>query len=258
MKSQVSQLPLFAFFTERQSGGARRSYRFYFWTTAILTLLTIAGFAPSFFLRDQNAAFQGQPLPAWVTVHGALLTAWFLIAVAQAWLIMTRRRKLHRMLGYLGFVCAWAAVPLTFMMVAYLEATGSHVTGGAAPNLILTIIFIGCVSLGVVFRRSPEAHKTLMLFASAFITAPGAERLLLNVSRLFFPNITVDITLPLTLMLLLGFILWFVYTDWRAISRPGHGIVLVFICAFVSALVGHQLPNTEWWHLLVAQMSPQV
>ena len=79
-------------------------------------------------------------IPRVLYVHGAVLTLWFLFTVLQGWLIRTQRLRLHRQVGYV------AADYATF------------------------------VSLAVVFRKKPDAHRRLTLLASISIVGPALAR----------------------------------------------------------------------------------
>lgn len=79
-------------------------------------------------------------IPRVLYVHGAVLTLWFLFTVLQGWLIRTQRLRLHRQVGYV------AAGYATF------------------------------VSLAVVFRKKPDAHRRLTLLASISIVGPALAR----------------------------------------------------------------------------------
>ncbi|MGI9261656.1 MAG: hypothetical protein ACR2QR_06460, partial [Woeseiaceae bacterium] len=60
--------------------------KFFFAYASFLLLIVIVGFAPSLF---KDLALQGSEIPAYLHLHGAILVGWFLLLVAQAWLIRT-------------------------------------------------------------------------------------------------------------------------------------------------------------------------
>ena len=81
--------------TLKKSQDERENPFFLIYGLLPLTIVLI-GFAPSLFLR---AAFEIPPIPLYLHLHGAILTGWFVILVAQDWLIRTQNPALHRHLG---------------------------------------------------------------------------------------------------------------------------------------------------------------
>ena len=71
---------------------ARRHPAFFPAMSSLLVVLVFLGFAPTYYLRPVTAG----PIPAYLHVHGAAMTAWFLLLLVQTALIATRRRAIHR------------------------------------------------------------------------------------------------------------------------------------------------------------------
>ena len=80
---------------------------FYFISFSIMAVLCLGGFVPTFFLRSQ---FFDDPLPVWMHIHGLLLSLWFLIAIAQSWLILNDKPAWHRQLGMAAAAVALSAI----------------------------------------------------------------------------------------------------------------------------------------------------
>jgi hypothetical protein len=55
-------------------------------------------------------------------------------------------------------------------------ATIDEFPNRAAGNLGTLIMFLTCMTLGILFRHKPETHKRLMLFESISIIAPAIDR----------------------------------------------------------------------------------
>src|SRR5512138_1053020 len=66
-------------------------------------LIMFAGFAPTYYLKS---AFGTPDLDAFRHLHGAVMTTWFALFLAQAWLAASGRIRLHRQLGAAGIVLA--------------------------------------------------------------------------------------------------------------------------------------------------------
>jgi len=70
---------------------------------AVLLAIVLIGFSPTFYLRAWLATEdlpQGlQALPVYLNVHGAIVTAWFLLFFTQTVLVASQRVDIHRRLG---------------------------------------------------------------------------------------------------------------------------------------------------------------
>jgi hypothetical protein len=70
------------------------------WT---ILLLLLTGFTPTLDLRP---VFKPAAMPAYLYLHGIVLTTWFLWLFAQSLLIRSERTALHRRVGVAGGVLA--------------------------------------------------------------------------------------------------------------------------------------------------------
>jgi len=80
---------------------------------AVVLFLPVAIlFGPTFFLRPWSGARHplGGPFPVHLIIHGSVLSAWFLLFIAQTWLVAAHRVDLHRRLGVIGVGLAVAVV----------------------------------------------------------------------------------------------------------------------------------------------------
>jgi hypothetical protein len=172
---------------------------FFFWTSVLLLAFLVIGFAPSLYLR---AFFEVPPIPAYLHVHGAVLTSWFVWLVLQTSMVRTGRTVTHRRLGVSGAVIGAAVVfagPMATMgavgrlreagidwdtdmsVVSGLGVEGVPMIRFAAQvvwgNFISIAVFAGLVASALALRRSPETHKRLMLLASIAIVGPALARI---------------------------------------------------------------------------------
>jgi hypothetical protein len=170
----------------------RNDRLFYTGTGVYLAMLTLTGFARSFYLSH---FFEQSPLTPTIgpllMVHGAVFTAWLALMVAQPALIASRRRTLHRKLGYAG-----AGIAVLMVIVGNLAGiAGMH--GGfkgfpdrfgfyAVPFFAINAFAI-LVWLAVAWRDRPEAHKRLMVLASVVVVEAGVARIPLGSIQAFAP-----------------------------------------------------------------------
>lgn len=166
----------------RDTDGLRvgRRNRYFQYMAIFLFIVMLTGFAPTYFLRS---FFRVPPIPAYVYVHGALMTAWFTLLVVQTSLIRAHRIAVHRRLGILGALLAVAV------------AGGALVTTLAAParfsldpspldfkiqifwgNFGLLTLFCTFVAIAIWMRGRPETHKRLLLLASITMIGPAFGR----------------------------------------------------------------------------------
>lgn len=150
---------------------------FFFVAHVVLLLIVLVGFSPTFYLRPPLSV---GPLPVVLYLHGTVLTLWFLLTVLQGWLIQTGRFQLHRRIGYAA--ASYAAVVVVMGVIADARMASRIDSPADAQNIIVwgnlftLVLFTAFVSLAVVFRKSPEAHKRLTLLASMSIVGPAIAR----------------------------------------------------------------------------------
>jgi hypothetical protein len=170
---------------ERPAGVRRGTRsRFYLGVSAALLAIVLAAFAPTFYLRAQ---FGAPPLPLYLWVHGAVLTAWFVCLVVQSSLMAGGRAIVHRRLGIvgagLGAAVVATGVTTTWRFVPRLTGAGVDIDA-ALPQLSaivwgdlgLLAAFAVLFSAAIVVRRRPQAHKRLVLLASINLVPPALAR----------------------------------------------------------------------------------
>ena len=168
--------------------------------SSLLIVLVFLGFAPTYYLRPVTAG----PIPAYLHVHGAAMTAWFLLLLVQTALIATRRRAAHRRLGAVGALVAVVIVVLNPLVVVrsvpHLIAAGDSTELTAlivVADLLLVGIFLVLVTLAIRWRRYPETHSRMLLLASVALSGPALGRLSLNLIGTPFPGVIALMSLPL-------------------------------------------------------------
>jgi hypothetical protein len=157
----------------------RRRGRFFLFMSALILVVVLLGFGPSFYLRPLYEMPQETPI---VFIHGGLMTAWFVVLVAQTSLVAAGRVDIHRKLGIAGVALACVAIVLNVIVSlefgARMAASGDL---GRAPSIIwgnfaTLSVFATCVALAVWHRKKPDTHRRLMLLACISMTPQAWSR----------------------------------------------------------------------------------
>ena len=146
----------------------------------VIALVVFVGFAPTFYLR---AFYHTDPLQSVFRVHGLVFSAWVVLFVVQTALVSARRTDIHRRLGVLG-----AALALLMLVMGYMAAVTAARRGFSTPGLPPPLVFFAVpffdlvvfatlVGCALYLRRTPAAHKRLMLLATVAVLTAAIARL---------------------------------------------------------------------------------
>lgn len=176
---------------------ASRAHRWLFVTFALAMLaIVVLAFTPTLYLRTalpiSDRLLGHRTMPVHLFVHGAILTAWFVLFVVQTLLVANGNARLHRRLGIVAAVnaiavvasSAYTIVELTPRARAAIEASGVPadqierrfeqvivpIVVGDSVSLIFFALFVGGA---IYWRNRPATHKRLMLLASVMILGPA-------------------------------------------------------------------------------------
>jgi hypothetical protein len=157
-----------------------RDRRFFALMAGAALLVVIAGFTPTYYLRSvlhMTVGPNGKPLtphiPPVVQIHALVFSLWIVTFGAQAGLVATGRVATHRRLG---MIAAWLIPAMIVLGIAtairgardgwnpggpYRDALGFLIVGFADITVFGTL-----ATAGIWFRRRPDLHRRLMLFAT--------------------------------------------------------------------------------------------
>jgi len=171
-------------------------------------------------------------------VHGAAMTAWFLLLLVQTALIATRRRGVHRRLGIAGACVAVVIVVLNPLVVAW---SVPHLMAGndsteltaliVVADLLLVGIFAALVGLAIRWRRYPETHSRMLVLASLAVSGPALGRLSLNLVGTPLPGVIALMTLPLLVVVHDRVVMKWVHpvSGWGATAIVGSTLISIAI-----------------------------
>jgi hypothetical protein len=153
--------------------------RFFTGMAIALLLLSLAGFARSYYLAHWYGTKELTPL---LQLHGAVMTLWIMLFLAQTSLIAANRTDVHRRLGMIGLMLAGSVVATS--LAAALVTLGEGRLNKAIPAHVflvfpigLAFMFLVLVGSAAYFFRDSPTHKRLMLLATIAATATPIARL---------------------------------------------------------------------------------
>ena len=126
--------------------------------------------------------------PAYLLIvhfHAVIFTGWLVLFTAQILLIRFKKLSVHKQLGL--WMAGLAVVMMIIGPVTALEVQHHGMNKPGADPAFLSIqltdilAFAGLVTAGLAFRKSPAAHKRLMLMGTLYITDAGFARWLAGV-----------------------------------------------------------------------------
>lgn len=196
--------------------------RFFRAVIIALTVVALAGFAPSYYLRVFNDA--PPELNILMHLHGAVFTLWVVLLVVQSQLIGAGNRLLHRRLGFasIGLVVAMMAAAAGLAYERTLVWIGNpafdyyEVLAFLATPATTIVYFSLMFGLAVYFRGQPAIHKRLMILACLDLYSPAVSRLpWIGTMSPAAHFVAIDL-----------FIVVLLVHDWRMFRRPHVATVL--------------------------------
>lgn len=138
----------------------------------------IMGFMPAVTKRfGGNADYAA----SWILqVHVFAFTGWLLLLALQIALVRTRRTAIHRKLGLAGALL----IPVMAITALLSEIYSQRFYFDHPPNsqaffivpIVYVIAFTGLASMALFLRKSPSAHKRLILLATTVIVGAAFGR----------------------------------------------------------------------------------
>ena len=194
-----------------------------------MTLFVFSGFALTYWIPMAGGSLA--PLPPVVHLHGAFFFSWMALLVVQAVLVNTRNVRWHMSLGTFG-ISLGTGVFLMGALMTIIPQGPSNFDPSPIGYTITYLSVTAVVSFGVLFalaigkRRTPDAHKRLMLFSTINLLPPG-------LNRLYGVPFGVEVTLLPTYLTLDALAFALLVNDWRTNGRitgaSATGAAFVFV-----------------------------
>jgi hypothetical protein len=147
--------------------------------TALIWVGVLSGFGTDSF---DHVRKHGLDYPLIVHFHAVAFVGWLSLFTTQVALIRNGRPDLHRRLGMAGAVLAGAMLVLGPATALTVDAA-RFVSKGETPEFLAVqftdiLAFAGLTGAGLLLRRTPAAHKRLMLLGLIYISDAGFARFL--------------------------------------------------------------------------------
>ncbi|MVM28464.1 hypothetical protein GO755_00365 [Spirosoma sp. HMF4905] len=200
--------------------------RYFFVGMAILFfIISIVGFTPSY----QGMSSGSLKFHWFVHVHGAIMTSWLAMFLAQSVLAARGNLKYHRKLGQIGFVLGIlvylvAGITSTRARLSLYLPVESELWDILLVELYSMNLFGLFFTWGMLVRKNVAAHKRLLLLATIALMGAGIDRTswLPGLYSAFYVRfIYLD-----TLVIALFFYDWITLRRIHQISLIGMGIIV--------------------------------
>jgi hypothetical protein len=210
--------------------------------------VAIAGFAPSII----DTAGRKAPLSPLAAAHGIVSFCWLGIFLVQGRLVATGRIALHRRIGRAASFILAVMIPLAYATSVSMVRRGFDLSGDLRiENDPLyefifpfgdLLLFTVLVTTAIAYRRQPEIHKRLMLFANIALMGAPLAHFLGHIPRLAAMPAAI-ILVPISMFLLVA-----VARDYL-LTRRVHPLTLALAVAMFlfgplrAGLIG---PSATW------------
>jgi hypothetical protein len=157
--------------------------RIYLIAAILLPIIVLIGFGPTYYYKPFITV---PPLSSYlVHIHGAIMTAWVTLYIAQVFLVRTKNIRIHQTLGYFGIALAVLVVIAGFFTAIAAAKNGTPPPGFPPPLSFLAIPFFDLITFSVLFaaavyhRKRPANHRRLMLVLAISLLPPAVARIAL-------------------------------------------------------------------------------
>jgi hypothetical protein len=143
---------------------------------AAFFIFALWAFWPSYFSR------LGDSMEPRFHTHGLVMTSWCVMLIAEAYLIRTKQRALHRKIGYASYVLAPLVVIATINLIHFRMKGGGTLPDIGLFQLALmvnaAIAFAAIYGLAMLYRRQPLLHARYMVCTVFPMFTPVTDRLI--------------------------------------------------------------------------------
>jgi hypothetical protein len=240
----------------------------YVFTAGSFIVIALAGFIPdSLHKAELVRAGRRSPFPLVLHFHAVLMGSFLLLLLAQATLMATGRRDLHRRLGRVAMVLVPAMVVVGFILVptSYHQAWSAMQSAPPGvgtklhpvafiPNLLLLfqlrsgVLFPLFILVALLARTAdPGLHKRMMFLATAIPLMAAVTRIAWLPTTMPASSISTDVYM---LAVVAPMFTWDVIRN-RTVHRA---YLIWFAVNLPFTVVMELLWRSEWWHSVVPRL----
>lgn len=169
-------------------GSVLKDRKIYIVWLALIWATVVVGFFPDF-PRFRSEAPSPPPI---LYLHGGIFLLWLVLVSLQVLWVELGNLRLHKQMGWLTVVVSALMVPITIVAALVDEARqvshADYMPQFLGVEMEELIGFCGCMVAGVLWRRSPSAHKRLMILAAISISDAASARIFLYTFPVHFPG----------------------------------------------------------------------
>jgi hypothetical protein len=160
-----------------EKGAVRQRRRLYVALSALMALIAVVGFWPTYYGPLVRATL-AQPLL--IHVHAIVFTGWLAVFCAQAVFAANRRLQWHLWLGRVGI--AYGVLLVTVGLSTGVLRSAALPRGGQAEGLLYIasldmLVFATFFTAAIRFRRRPVLHRKLMTVAATTLLVAAVGRM---------------------------------------------------------------------------------
>ena len=154
---------------------------FYFAMAILIAVVVAYGFSNTIVVNLFRPIQPAVSRPPIVYVHAALFASWIVLFICQTSLIRARNLRLHRKFGVAGAILATAMFLVGFATAIVMRKFRLTHDATETPAFLAIPLgdlfsFAAAVALAVWWRKWPEYHRRLMLFATCVLTGAAFAR----------------------------------------------------------------------------------
>lgn len=229
------------------------------WLLLLLIPLTFWGFYPSYFAK----LFSMQLV---YHAHAFFMILWVAMAIAQPFLILQKKTKLHKAIGKTSylimpmlFISSYIVIRHTYYnfigtQAAELEAGTSTLTmekiySDAAAYIMIGVVYIIWLFvfylLAIVNRKKMLNHSTYMFAAILTLLGPTVDRIMYQITMYFSGsfNVFVENAVFVFILLILAGLIFYHKSKGNSI-KPS----VIALSIYISGIAAyHILPKTSFW-----------
>lgn len=160
-------------------GVSRKRGRYFFVVMSFsFLIIALAGFIPSY----QDMYSGTRPIHWFAHIHGALMTAWLLVFIAQTALSARGLLSCHRQLGLCSLplgALVWISMGIASAraLIGYQPPIGHFLFDVLIIQLYGMLLFGFFFTWGVIVRKNAHAHKRMLFFATLVLIQAAIDRI---------------------------------------------------------------------------------